>query len=530
MPNIHMADEGYIREQRNWANAQRSVSQGVTRAGMFIAGLTDELRALEDKRQRAKDEVDAVSYMNGLRDVTNKFMIENKDNRDYKTIQDKYTEAVNKYHDDFKMAHNPTEDAFKMIDRQALNYVGNMRVNVTNKAMKNDSMFQVSRVQAVNTDLLQKASLDNAEADFASYKRNQQVLWQYQGKPADEVVKLQDETFKRQYMVSSYSKIIADTPVDAVDNSMWRGNDLLTAKDKRALDIELQRRQNDQEKERRKYVKERADVVYDSLRHGEPVSPSVFDDIAKYDKKYAYGLQQMYDNVTKNATKSGKSVAGLNSMDRQTLARINMALDDETLPLDKKIETIQKLSTELNLPTGVNKFMEMIKTHNDVTKMLDSGEKSDLNNMLKAIDEGFGVGLPEGKDAESKYARIKETPNAILGSWWISREYDSAKSIQAANDVKVHVKNVALMLKTAGKPVTIDVLKQAATQYMEPYLKDMTRDQIMRKAQPWKPYPFGLNPSMYAPGREQQPQSPQRKQKNGVWYVLGKDGKYYREK
>lgn len=524
MPSIHLADEGYIREQRNWQNAQRSVSQGVTRAGMFVAGLTEELKALEAKRQQAKNEVDAVSYMNGLRDVTNKFMIEHQDSRDYHNIQDKYTEAVNKYHEDFKKLNKPSEEAFKMIDRQALNYVGNMRVNVTNRAMKNDSMFQVSRVEAVNTDILHKADVNNFEIDFAHYKKNQEILWKYQGKPADEVIKLQDEGFQRQYFVSAYSKTIASTPVEHLNNDLWHGNSVLTEKDKHALDVELQRKQNDLKKEQQAYVKDRADVVYESLRKGEPVTPAVFDEIAKYNKPYAYQLQKMYENVTKNGTKSRQSISGLISQDNQTLANINMALDDEALPYSKKVEVIQGLSTKLQTSTGINKFLELVDAHNDVMKQLNTGEKADMQKIFKAVDDGFGLtaDVEAGEDPrDAKYARTIRKE----GLFWGYTDYDAKKSLKAANDVKIHLKNYALMLKTQGKPVTLDILNEESERYLKPYLEDMTRDQIMQKAVPWKPFPFRPNPAVYGAQISQ----PSTITKDGKTYVLGKDGKYYLE-
>lgn len=517
MPSIHMADEGFERERRDMFNAQMSVSRGVAQGGQFAAAMTSEIKALQAKRQAAKDEVDATTYINGLRDITGQFMTANKDDRDYNTIQERYLKAVNEYHDDFKKVNNPTENAFKMVDNQALNYVGSQKLNLTNKAMKNDSLFQVSRVEAINQDLTQKATLENAEMDFAHYKTNQETLWKYKGKPADEVIALEDETFKRQYMTSSYAKIIEDTPVDAINKDMWHGNDLLTEKDKYALDVELQRKQNNLKKEQDAYVKEQANDVYSSLLHGEVVSPTTFDDIEKYNPKYAYGLKTMYENVTKNGQKSAVP-QGLVSQDRQTIASINNVLDDERIPYQKKVEMVQELSTKIQLPTGVHNYMELMKTQNDVMKQLDTGEKSNLTNVFSVIEAKFGIGVGKEKEQDAELARIKKTPGEWWGNVWQNTEYDLKKSVQAANDVKIHLKNVALALKLQGKPVTLDILEAESEKYLTPYMKDMTRQQVLKKAVPFKPYPSV-------------PASPQAKTitRNGKTYVQGKDGKYYLE-
>ena len=246
--NIRANDEGYIREERDKANARMNFVQGAGMGAQFGSEMVHQFQVLAEKRKLAKDKVDQADYLNGLQKVTGEYFASLNENPDYKTWNEGYNKVIDEYHQNYIDQYQPSEDAMRGIQLQAAKYKTDNDVRIMSMASKADVKFNVDRANSVISDKIRNSTFENLEANEQAVKQAYDTIKMYVP-ISKEKEKLDTEYHKEAMKFSAYEKVIGTGNMELIRQYDFKNDEDLTEKSKKKLEGQIQYIENKQRNE-----------------------------------------------------------------------------------------------------------------------------------------------------------------------------------------------------------------------------------------------------------------------------------------
>jgi len=478
--NIHMADEGYLLEQRNTRQANRSFSKGLGEAVTFGINVVDtnirvnkQIKAMREKEAELENRNKASEYLDGLKEVTAKYREDNKGSIDPQKFSAGYQDVVTQYTQNAKM--NMPVGAMDIAKGPAEHYVSQATISNYHLSSTNKTKANVAAIENRTDEKIRNASMNNFAQDLENFKYDLDT--KAIAVPVNK--DLEVKNYIRRYKMSQYSKEIVKTPTLDAKKTYLADKDL--------DDIDKETLASNQATEYRKYQSQ----VYDNALGQVPLGTLTKEKLDEY--KGILNNQQVKNLMSWQRSylyqkKVDKNRIATEKYEKLSMQRYN--LDPESNDYEKQSAKIRNEVSSIDglTHTQMMSYDSMVNTikknHTTVTSM-SPNQKADrktiqdnLNAMFPAFDK-FGK-VDTSFPYEYAINKIDVSEESFLGKRTITKEPDIEKQQAVLSNLNKRMDD----WYTAHPDWTIEEAQKQLKVISKPYRVENEITRIIRETTP----------------------------------------------